>query len=216
MLLLVKGMVIGFAIAAPVGPIGLLCIRRTLSGGRLAGFISGLGAAMADTVYGFVAAFGLTLVSDFLIEHVRAFSLVGGVFLLYVGIAEWRSRPLDPSAIPANDPLGLMGHFTSTFFLTLANPMTILSFVAILAGLGVVGAEGEVGGQERNYAGLTEIVVGVFVGSAGWWLILSGGVGYLRHRIGANALLWLNRIAGTLVVGFACYAFWQALRPAGF
>jgi len=204
--LLWKGALIGFAIAAPVGPIGLLCIKRTLSDGRLAGFISGLGAAVADTIYGFAAAIGLAAIGDFLIDHKDGFSIMGGAFLVYLGMAEWRgARKVEAAAGPLK-PMGLIGHFVSTLFLTLANPLTILSFIAIFAGLDVAGPGGNIGTPEQDYAGIVALVIGVFTGSSLWWLTLSGGIGFVRHLMGSHVVLWLNRIAGTLIIGFGLYA----------
>lgn len=204
-----KGALIGFAIAAPVGPIGILCIRRTLSDGRLAGFVSGLGAAGADTLYGLVAALGLTLVGEFLESHRDWISVVGGLFLIYLGILEIRTKPIDPTAPPPR-PTGLIGHFASTLFWTLANPLTILSFLAIFTGLDVAGPgageEGAVGPPERNYPGITALVVGVFAGSALWWLLLSMSVGLFRHHIRGQPMRWPNIIAGALIIGIGGYA----------
>ncbi len=211
--LFIKGLLIGFAIAAPVGPIGLLCIKRTLSDGRLAGFVSGLGAAAADTFYGFVAAFGLTIIGDFLVDHKSGISVVGGAFLIYLGIAEWRVKPIDPAQSHLK-PMGLVGHFVSTLFLTLANPMTILSFIAIFAGLDVAGPGGQIGPPETEYVGMTALVTGVFAGSALWWLTLSTGVGFFRHRLERQTILWLNRLAGTLVIGFGIYALTEIVPLA--
>ena len=204
-----KGIAIGFAIAAPVGPIGILCIRRTLSDGRLAGFVSGLGAAGADTFYGLVAALGLTLVGKFLVEHKDWLSVVGGLFLIILGILEIRAKPIDPMAPPPR-PIGLVGHFVSTFFWTLANPLTIFSFIFIYTGLDVAdpGAvePGAVGPPERNYPGITALVVGVFTGSSLWWLLLSMSVGLFRHHIGGQPMRWPGLIAGSLIIGFGIYA----------
>jgi threonine/homoserine/homoserine lactone efflux protein len=206
MLLFFKGMMIGFAIAAPVGPIGILCIRRTLSDGRLAGFVSGLGAAAADTMYGFIAALGLTAIGGFLVEHKQLLSIVGGLFLIYLGAAEWSgARKVETAAAPLS-PMGLAGHFVSTLLLTLANPMTILSFIGIFVGLDVAGPGGQVGPPEQEYVGLTALVTGVFAGSALWWLTLANGVGFIRHLLGTHTILWLNRLAGALIVGFGVYA----------
>ncbi|HTO85841.1 MAG TPA: LysE family transporter [Methylomirabilota bacterium] len=203
--LLWKGAVIGFAIAAPVGPIGLLCIRRTLSDGRLAGFVSGLGAAGADTVFGLIAALGLTLIGPFLQEHKNTISVVGGLFLLYLGYVEIRAKPVDPSAPPPR-PTGLVSHFVSTFCWTLANPMTILSFIAIFTGLDVAGPGGLIGPAERDYPGVTALIIGVFCGSSLWWLVLSLSVGLFRHHIRGQPMRWPNLIAGTLIIFFGLYA----------
>jgi threonine/homoserine/homoserine lactone efflux protein len=211
--LLWKGAVIGFAIAAPVGPIGILCIRRTLSDGRLAGFVSGLGAAGADTVFGLIAALGLTLIGPFLQEHRNTISVVGGLFLLYLGYVEIRAKPVDPSAPPPR-PTGLVSHFVSTFFWTLANPMTILSFIAIFTGLDIagpnVGGTGSVGPPEQDYPGVTALIIGVFCGSSLWWLVLSLSVGLFRHHIRGQPMRWPNLIAGTLIIAFGVYALTAA------
>lgn len=203
--LLWKGAMIGFAIAAPVGPIGILCIRRTLSDGRLAGFVSGLGAAGADTFYGLVAALGLALIGKFLVDHKDWISVVGGLFLICLGILEIRAKPVDPTAPPPR-PTGLVGHFVSTFFWTLTNPLTLLSFVAVFTALDVAGPGGDVGPPERNYPGVTALVVGVFIGSSLWWLVLSMSVGLFRHHIRGQPMRWPSLIAGALIMGFGVYA----------
>src|SRR3970040_603046 len=135
---LLRGLVIGFSIAAPVGPIGVLCIRRTLTEGRIAGFVSGLGAATADAFYGAIAGFGLTFISSFLIDQQFWLRLAGGFFLLYLGVKTFRSSPPDNAAL--QDRSGIFGAYASTLVLTLTNPMTILSFAIIFAGLGLATA----------------------------------------------------------------------------
>ena len=149
-MIFLKGILIGFAVAAPVGPIGLLCIRRTLWGGHLAGFTAGLGAAAADTLFGFVAAFGLALVWDVLMANANWFALGAGIVLIYIGIMEWRSRPKDPLLTAPQTAVGLVGGFVSTFLLTLCNPLTILSFAAIFAGFGIEGHRVTEDGDQPN------------------------------------------------------------------
>ena len=195
--LFVRGLIIGFSIAAPVGPIGVLCIRRTLAEGRVAGLVSGLGAASADAVYGCVAAFGLTFVSDFLVEQTFWLGVVGGAFLCWLGVKTFLSKPSGQAA-PASGG-GLSGAYASTFLLTLTNPMTILSFAAIFAGLGLASLRGD-----RASAGI--LVLGVFLGSAAWWLLLSGGVGLFREKFGAGAMQWVNRISGGIITAFGILA----------
>jgi threonine/homoserine/homoserine lactone efflux protein len=189
----IEGLIIGFSIAAPVGPIGILCIRRTWAEGRLPGLISGLGAASADALYGCIAGFGLTFISSFLINQQGWFRLVGGVFLLYLGIRTFLARP--PGEPSSTERTGLAGAYASTFFLTLTNPMTILAFAAIFAGLGVA-REG------KDYVSAVILVMGVFLGSTLWWVILSSGVGLFRKRFDLQALRWVNRISGILITGF--------------
>jgi threonine/homoserine/homoserine lactone efflux protein len=194
---LLRGLVIGFSIAAPVGPIGVLCIRRTLAKGRVSGLVSGLGAATADAIYGCIAGFGLTFIASILISQQGWFRLIGGAFLCYLGLKTFLTRPAEQAASAEGN--GLVGAYASTFFLTLTNPMTILSFAAIFAGLGVVSASG-------NYASAGMLVLGVFIGSALWWLILSGGVSVFRARFNPHGLRWVNRISGVIITGFGLLA----------
>ncbi|HEX7005759.1 MAG TPA: LysE family transporter, partial [Alphaproteobacteria bacterium] len=140
MSLFLKGLAIGFAIAATVGPISVLCIRRTLADGRLAGLVAGLGAATADAIYGAIAAFGLTLVVEFLVEQQQWLALGGGLFLCWLGLEAWRAEPARLEDAPAVRLGGLAGGFGTTLLLTLANPVTILSFAAVFAGLGLAAA----------------------------------------------------------------------------
>jgi len=152
-----RGVAIGFSIAAPVGPVGVLCIRRTLAEGRLCGLASGFGAATADAVYGCVAGFGLTAVSDLLVSQQFWLRLTGGLFLCYLGVKSFFARPSQSAAAPKSGALA--GAYASTFLLTLTNPMTILSFAGVFAGLGF-------GGGATDYAGAALLVSGVFLGSA--------------------------------------------------
>ncbi len=190
---LVKGMMLGFAIAAPVGPIGILCIRRTLQYGRFSGLFSGLGAAVADTMYAVIAAFGISVVSNFLLDWEFWFRLIGALFLLYLGWKTWAKKPAEESKSVSHTTL--LGDFASTFFLTIANPMTILAFLAIFAALGLPT-------MHEDSTQAIELVVGVFLGSATWWLLLSEGITLLRKKVGHNAMAWINRIAGFIIAGF--------------
>ncbi len=194
---LIKGLIIGFSIAAPVGPIGVLCIRRTLADGRVSGLVSGLGAAAADAIYGCIAGFGLTFVSGFLVGRQAWLRIAGGAFLCFLGIRTFLSGPAEKSASAAGR--NLAGAFVSTFFLTLTNPMTILSFVGIFAGLGIAGAGGD-------YGAAGALVLGVFSGSALWWFLLSGGVGALRERFTPRGMRWVNRGAGVIIAAFGLLA----------
>jgi len=194
--LFTKGLVIGFSIAAPVGPIGLLCIRRTLADGRLAGLATGLGAAAADATYGAIAAFGLTWITRALIGQQSWIRLIGGAFLVYLGVRTFLARPSAEAARASRG--GLAGSFGSTFLLTLTNPMTILSFAAVFAGLGL-GAAGA-----HGMAGL--MVLGVLLGSAAWWLLLSAAVSLARVQFDARRLGWVNRASGMLIFGFGVAA----------
>ena len=190
---LLKGMAIGFSIAAPVGPIGVLCIRRTLAEGRTCGFVSGLGAATADGLYGVVAGLGLTFLSNLLIQQQFWVRLIGGLFLCTLGLKTFFAPPAQGDT-PVKGK-GLAAAYVSTFVLTLTNPMTILAFAAIFAGLGV-------GTTAGNYLAAGVLVAGVFTGSAMWWLFLSGAVGFFKRSVSLAGMRWINRISGLIIVAF--------------
>lgn len=195
--LLIRGLVLGFSIAAPVGPIGVLCIHRTLTEGRASGFVSGLGAATADALYGCIAGFGITFISNILVNQQVWLRLVGGLFLCCLGIKTWLSEPAERAASAKGS--GLAGAYTSTLVLTLTNPITILSFAAVFAGLGTANTS-------EGYGSAAALVLGVFAGSALWWLLLSSVAGAFRTRVNARALRWVNRISGVVVTGFGLLA----------
>ena len=192
--LFLRGLLIGISIAAPVGPIGILCIRRTLAEGKLLGFLSGMGAASADMVYGAIAAFGLTVITDLLVDNANWLRLVGGCFLLYLGAKTFLEKPANYAAHASQS--GYFGAYISTFFLTITNPMTILSFAAIFAGTMFLG----------NTSSPIVLVAGVFAGSAAWWLVLSFGVGLMRDRLNQNLMIWINRVSGLIIVTFGIIA----------
>jgi len=197
---LLRGLIIGFSIAAPVGPIGVLCIRRTLAEGRASGFVSGLGAATADAIYGCIAGFGLTFISDALVGQQMWIRLVGGLFLCYLGVKSFLAQPSEEAASARGG--GLVGAYGSIFFLTLTNPMTILAFAAVFAGLGLAGESEGYGSAAANLF----VVLGVFLGSAAWWLLLSLIAGAFRARFDARALRWVNRISGLIITAFGIVA----------
>lgn len=197
-----KAVLLGLSIAAPVGPIGVLCIRRTLAHGRLHGLVSGLGAASADAIYGLIGGLGLTVVSAFLVNQQAALRLIGGVFLCVIGVRTLLAKATLNGADAAPRGNSLAGAYTSTLLLTLTNPVTILSFAAMFAGMGATADGARVGA----------LVAGVFTGSALWWLMLSGLAGLMRGRISANAtgLTWVNRISGVVILAFGLSALFSA------
>lgn len=197
--LFLKAALIGLSIAAPVGPIGLLCIQRTLAHGARVGFASGLGAALADGVYGAIGAFGLVAITRFFVTLATPLAICGAVFLGWMGVRLMRAAPVG-AATSLPDAAGSWRAFASVFVLTLANPMTIVSFIAVFATLG-----GDVAGT-RSAA--VVMVLGVLTGSALWWLALAFGVAAIRHRVGSRALQTINRTAGLFLLGFAA---WQAV-----
>ncbi|MCA1669883.1 MAG: LysE family translocator [Thermomicrobia bacterium] len=200
---LLRGMIFGLSVAAPVGPMGVLCIRRTLADGRIAGLVTGLGTATADACYGAVAAFGLTFVSSFLVHQQFWLRLIGGAFLCYLGLTTFLSKPAERPAAMGRS--GLRNAYLTTFGLTLTNPLTILTFTAIFAGIGV----GEINGA---YGSAALLVFGVFLGSALWWLTLSGGTGLLRTKLTPARLVWVNRMSGGVIAAFGVLALVSIAR----
>jgi threonine/homoserine/homoserine lactone efflux protein len=197
-----RGLALGFSIAAPVGPIGILCIQRTLHKGQLYGFVSGLGAATADAVYGSIAAFGLTAITGCLVAQSGWLRIAGVIFLCYLGIKTFLTR--SAGLAPVTPTRGWPTAYASTFLLTLTNPMTILTFVAIFAGLGM--AE-----TNQGYASAGLLVGGVFTGSALWWLLLSSGATLFRHKLDDRHLTWINKGAGVIIVGFSLFILGNGL-----
>jgi threonine/homoserine/homoserine lactone efflux protein len=190
-----KGLVIGFVIAAPLGPIGILCARRTLTHGRRAGFVSGMGASTADVLYGFIAAFGLTFISNFLYSYQFWLRLAGGALLCFLGIKTFMAKPEEKEALSlATKKKRHAGLYASTFFLTLTNPMTILSMAAVFAGFGITGTRGSV-------LSAAVLLLGVFLGSLLWWLFLVGLFSIFKKRFRRHELQWINRIAGLIIAG---------------
>ncbi|MEW5853252.1 MAG: LysE family translocator [Myxococcota bacterium] len=201
--LLIKGLVLGFSVAAPVGPIGILCIRRTLAEGRRHGLACGMGAATADAMYGLVAGLGLTAVSDTLVQQQQLMQAVGAVYLGWMGVRTLQRAPAEREANASGS--SLLGAWASTFLLTVTNPATILSFAAMFAALGIGAGAGSI-------SAAVFLVVGVLVGSAAWWLMLSGGVSVFRERVTRTHLQWVNRVSGVVLLGFSLWAVVSLLR----
>jgi threonine/homoserine/homoserine lactone efflux protein len=200
---LLKGLAIGFSLAAPVGPVGILCIRRTLAHGSKRGIIIGLSAASADMVYGAVAAFGVTLISNFISQEQHWIRLIGGILLLILGYRTFISHPATDSIITPKN--GHTRTFVSTFFLTLTNPMTLFAFAAIFAGIGldkIMGLHG--------YS--IFLVAGIFLGSLTWFSLLTTLVHFFRDIITTDGLVIINKIAGSLLALFGIIALWSGLR----
>ena len=192
----VKGLAFGFILAATVGPMWVLCFRRTMASGALTGLASGMGIAVADGFYGAVAAFGLTAISGFLLSHAFWLGLLGAAFLVYLGVKTLIANP--EIRVDEEQTLGLPAAFLSTLGLTLTNPPTILAFAAIFAGLGLAS-----GG---DYVQAGWIVLGVFLGSAAWWVFLAFAAGRLRGRVGPRLFRAINLVSGVSILGFA---LWQ-------
>ena len=197
--LFLKGLAFGLVLAATVGPMWVLCLRRTLAFGAGVGLASGMGIAVADGFYGAAAAFGLTAISGFLLAWSFWIGLAGTVFLVYLGVKALLARPSASGEVAR--PAGLAQAFLSTLGLTLANPPTILAFAAIFAGLGLA--------ANADYRDAALVTLGVFLGSAAWWVFLAAAAGRLRARLGPRLLRGINLVSGVTILGFAA---WQAAR----
>lgn len=194
---LIRGFLIGLSVAAAVGPMSVLCMQRTVHRGFFYGLVSGLGVATADGIYGCVAGFGLTVIATFLVNQQNWVRGIGGLFLIYLGCRTLLTRPAERAV--AAKATSFVGAYVSTFLLTLTNPTTILSFVAIFAGIGVGG------GQNSPLAALL-VVGGVFLGSASWWFFLTGGISLLQAKFTSRWLLWINRLSGSVIALFGLLA----------
>jgi threonine/homoserine/homoserine lactone efflux protein len=196
-----RGLIIGFTIAAAVGPISLLTIRRTLAHGQVYGLVSGLGVATADASYAGIAAFGLTALTGMLVSGRLVLGLVGGLIIALLGIRTMLSRPGEVASDAARP--GLPAAFVSIFALTMTNPMTILSFAAVFAGIGLTAGS--------SFADAAVLTLAVWAGSTLWWVVLTAFVSWARERVSARVLLWINRISGALLVVFGAIAIWVAV-----
>ena len=192
LIFLLKGIAVGIVIAVPVGPVGVMCVRRTIFEGKRAGFVSGLGAATADALFGLIAAFGLTFVSDWLIGYHQWLRIAGGFYLLYVGGSALLAK-LEARQSSEPNAESVLRHFLSTFALTLTNPITILAFLGIFSALGLSGAD-------ATFARAAMMVFGVWLGSLLWWLALTFGLGSLFHSFEARHLKWINHASGTILL----------------
>lgn len=192
---LIKGFIIGFTIAASIGPIGILCIRRSLANGYLSGLLSGMGAASADGIYGAVAAFGLTFISSFLVKQQIWLQIIGIIFLLYLGIKIFLEKPKENNEKKVESK-GLLNDYLSIFFLTIINPMTILLFTAVFAGLGM--AKGS-----ESYVPASMLTIGVLTGSALLYFLLSVVFGVFGKKLKSNVIILVNKISGSIIMGFA-------------
>ena len=204
--LFLSACIIGISIAAPVGPIGVLVIRRSLAEGRLVGLVSGMGAASADAFYGFIAAFGLSAISSLLMSFSLPLRVFGAIFLAYLGIKTLLSKPSEKAA-EAQAATNLLSAYLSILALTITNPMTIIAFLGIFAGVGLENVTG-------NPLSASITVLGVFIGSAAWWLLLSFGVSFFRERVNAQVMLWINRLSGIIILSFVIWIVWGIFTGA--
>jgi threonine/homoserine/homoserine lactone efflux protein len=191
--LIIQGVLIGCVVAVPVGPLGLLCINRALALGALCGLLSGLGIASADALAALIVALGVSFVSGFFTDHQTILRLAGGVFLCYLGWRIYRTKPKEQA--PPSNVNGLLNAYGTAFFVAFSNPATILSFIAIYAGWHVPSLHG-------RYFAAALLALGVFIGSALWWVSLFIAMTAYRGKFSLRALGWVHRVSGVLILGF--------------
>lgn len=201
-LLFLKGALLGFCVAAPVGPIGVLCMRRSLSYGLKYGFITGLGAAAADTVYGAVAAFSLSWITDYLVLHQKQFQIWGALIIATLAIYIIK-KPIQKSK-DRKGKATMFKNFISSFFLTISNPLTLLTFIALFASF-------DVGTKNQSIFHSLLITIGVMTGASAWWLSLSWGASRMRNILSTNNLKKINNITGAFLLIFAIFAFIKSI-----
>jgi threonine/homoserine/homoserine lactone efflux protein len=199
--LLLSGVIAGLAIAIPVGPVNVLCISRTIACGRAAGLASGLGAALADTLYGGVAAFSISIIIDFLMEEIFWIRVLGGTLLIAIGIAYWFKKP---QPLKESGKASTHSAFVTTLLLTLTNPTTVLSFLAVMTGLRL--------GEPRPWTHTLFLVLGIFCGSMLWWVLLAAVAGHFRRRFTDGAVVWMNRIGAVAITAFGVITMSLAAR----
>jgi threonine/homoserine/homoserine lactone efflux protein len=207
--LLMQGILMGLVVAVPVGPLGLLCINRALMMGPTCGLFSGLGVATADALAAGIAALGITLVAGFLVTHQLALRLIGGIFLCILGYKIYKTEPV--AQAPMKNFNGLLGAYVTTLFLTLSNPVTILSFVAIYAGWHVPSLDG-------HYIAAATLTLGVFTGSALWWVGLFIGLTAFHDRFNLRFLFWVHRVSGAVIAIFGIavlVSLWSSIQSLG-
>ena len=202
--LIFKGVIVGLLVSAPLGPIGVLCIQRTLNRGRLAGFVSGLGAAVADTIFAIIAGLGLTIIINFIKQQHLYFQIIGGLIVLYIGYRIFSTNPIKQLRLQRLGKTSLSQDFFSVLLLTLSNPMAILLFLAIMAGINI-------GNDHLSLLQLLFMLAGIFGGSALWWFVLSSIANKFRKRIRLRSLWWLNKITGSAVIVFGFFLILSSL-----
>ncbi|MCF8390319.1 MAG: LysE family transporter [Bacteroidales bacterium] len=186
-------------VTIPLGPVGVLCIQRTLNKGRVSGFVSGLGASAADAVFAIIAGFGISYIISFVKTQHIYFQIIGGVIVLFLGIHIFYTNPVRQVRLQRMNKNKLHHDFLSVFFLTITNPLAILLFLAMFAGINI-------SGYEINAFGLSSLVGGVLAGSGGWWYLLSFVISIFRERIRLRNIWWMNKVAGVIVFGLGILA----------
>lgn len=187
-----KGFFVGLMVTIPLGPIGVLCVQRTLNKGRLSGFISGLGAAMADTIFAIIAGFGIKFIISFIKSQQLYFQIFGGIVVIFLGIHIFYTNPVRQLRLQRLNRNKLSQDFLSVFLLTITNPMAVLFFIAMFAGINI-------SETDHTFIKMMSLVIGVSAGAASWWFLLSSFVSFWRHRFRLKNIWWMNKVAGVIV-----------------
>jgi threonine/homoserine/homoserine lactone efflux protein len=187
-----NGFIVGLMVSIPLGPIGVLCVQRTLNKGRRSGFISGMGAAVADTIFSIVAGLGVNYIIRFIREQHIYFQIFGGLIVIFLGIHIFYTNPVRQLRLQRMNKNKLSYDFFSVFFLTITNPMAIFFFLAMFAGI-------HIASDFSGIFNLSSLVIGVLAGSSAWWFLLSSFVNFWRHRFRLKIIWWMNKVAGVLI-----------------
>ncbi|HBX50257.1 MAG: lysine transporter LysE [Bacteroidetes bacterium RIFOXYA12_FULL_35_11] len=196
---LVNGMVVGFSASIPLGPIGVLCIQKTINKGRISGFMSGMGAATADTIYAIIAGFGLSFIANFIVSQQLILRIIGAAILFYLGIRIFRTNPAIQLRREGKKSKNILADYFSILFLTLSNPLTIFLFGAVFAGFGIIE-------DNADFKSVLLLVCGVFIGALTWWTLLTGVVNLFRSKFRLKRIWWINKITGVLIMVFSIAA----------
>ncbi|MCT4614796.1 MAG: LysE family transporter [Marinifilaceae bacterium] len=203
---ILKGIIVGLTVSIPLGPIGVIIIQKTIQKGRMAGFLAGMGAAVADLFYASVAAFGLGVVMNFIKEQEFYLQLVGSLILAIVGMKIFYTNPVKQLRSHKSSKKGFLEDFLSIFLLTITNPIAVFVFVAIFAGASFINTD----------SGITNelfLIIGVFLGGALWWYTLSTVINIFRKKFRLKQLFWINRISGIIIAILGVLAFLASFEP---
>lgn len=196
---LLKGIIVGFVVSIPMGPMGILCVQRTLNKGKLSGFSSGMGIVTADTIFALVAGLGISFIIHFLREQQMIFQIIGGLFIAFIGVKIFIANPVKQFKKHRREGKNLFEDFFSILFLALSNPFTIFLYIAIFAGLNLHDVS-------SSYSSALFVVAGIFVGASIGWFVISTVVNRFRTNIRLRGLMWINRIAGITIILFGVFA----------
>ena len=205
-MLLVKGIIVGLLASIPLGPVGVICIQRTINKGKLSGFISGLGAATADTIFATIAGFSITFVINFIEEKQFFFQVIGGVIVMILGVSIFYTNPIRQLKRHRKNKSSMLEDYLSVLFITITNPLAVFLFIGLFASLRIVSTVGN-----GLYVGI--LLSGVFLGAATWWFVLSTIINRFRARFRLKQLWYINKISGGAIFILGLIAAFETLLP---